>query len=52
MTSTTTGRVVAELEGSVPLFPVADLSDPITARRGLAELAAAAPPPDRPSHRT
>ena len=46
MTSTTTWHVAVELEASVPLFPVADLSDPITARRGLAQLAAAAPAPD------
>lgn len=46
MTSTRTRLVAAELEASVPLFPTADLSDPITARRGLAELAAAAPAPD------
>jgi acetyl esterase/lipase len=32
-----------ELEASVPLFPPADLSDPATARKNLARLAAAAP---------
>ena len=31
---------------SSPFFPPADLSDPVTARRNLAELAAAAPAPD------
>jgi acetyl esterase len=35
-----------ELEAFIPLFPPADLTDPGTARNGLAELAAAAPPPD------
>ncbi|PWI41308.1 alpha/beta hydrolase [Streptomyces sp. ICBB 8177] len=35
-----------ELEAFVPLFPPADLSDPVTARGGLAELAASAPVPD------
>jgi acetyl esterase len=35
-----------ELEAFVPLFPPADLSDPVTARKNLAELAAAAPAPD------
>jgi acetyl esterase len=42
----TTRRIAAELESSVPLFPVADLSDPISARDGLAALAAAAPAVD------
>ncbi|MCD2198172.1 alpha/beta hydrolase [Actinomycetospora endophytica] len=42
----TTWRVAAELESAVPLFPVADLSDPIAARGALADLAAAAPAPD------
>jgi acetyl esterase/lipase len=35
-----------ELEAFIPLFPPADLTDPVTARKGLAELAAAAPAPD------
>ena len=32
-----------ELEAFIPLFPPADLSDPVTARKNLAELAATAP---------
>jgi acetyl esterase/lipase len=39
-------RVDPELETFVPLFPAADLADPVTARKSLAELAATAPPPD------
>ncbi|MFE9555779.1 alpha/beta hydrolase [Streptomyces sp. NPDC006692] len=35
-----------ELEAFIPLFPKADLSDPVSARQGLAELAMAAPAPD------
>jgi acetyl esterase/lipase len=35
-----------ELEAVVSLFPPADLTDPVTARRNLAELTRAAPPPD------
>ncbi|GAB3689916.1 alpha/beta hydrolase [Saccharopolyspora tripterygii] len=35
-----------ELEAFIPLFPQADLSDPAAARKGLAELASAAAPPD------
>ncbi|MFC7614456.1 alpha/beta hydrolase [Actinokineospora soli] len=35
-----------ELEAFVPLFPRADLTDPVGARAGLAALAASAPPPD------
>ncbi len=35
-----------ELEAFIPLFPPADLTDPVTARKSLAELAAAAPVPD------
>ncbi|CAL9347194.1 alpha/beta hydrolase [Streptomyces sp. enrichment culture] len=35
-----------ELEAFVPLFPPADLTDPVAARRGLAALAAAVPAPD------
>ncbi len=36
----------AELQASIPLFPAADLANPVTARKNLAELAAAAPAPD------
>jgi acetyl esterase len=42
-------RMVAmdpELEAFVPLFPQADLTDPVTAREDLAALAATAPAPD------
>jgi acetyl esterase len=35
-----------ELEAFIPLFPPADLTDPATARKHLAALAAAAPAPD------
>ncbi|MGC0334137.1 acetyl esterase [Streptomyces sp. SAI-170] len=35
-----------ELEAFVPLFPRADFTDPVTARKALAELAAAVPAPD------
>jgi acetyl esterase/lipase len=35
-----------ELEAFIPLFPPADLTDPATARKNLAELAAAVPAPD------
>src|SRR3954464_7499631 len=35
-----------ELEPFIPLFPAADLSDPVTAREKLAELTRAAPAPD------
>jgi acetyl esterase len=35
-----------ELEASIGLFPPADLSDPVAARKQLAELAGAAPAPD------
>ncbi len=35
-----------ELEAFVPLFPPADLTDPVTARENLAKLAAAAPAAD------
>jgi acetyl esterase len=35
-----------ELEAFIALFPPADLTDPVTARKHLAELAAAAPAPD------
>lgn len=37
-----------ELEAFVPLFPRADLTDPVTARKGLAELSAAIPVPEIP----
>jgi len=39
-------RIDPELEAFIPLFPPADLTDPVSARRNLAELAAAAPAPD------
>ncbi|GAA1988858.1 alpha/beta hydrolase [Nocardiopsis rhodophaea] len=35
-----------ELEAFVPLFPPADLTNPVTARKNLAELAGGAPAPD------
>lgn len=35
-----------ELEAFIPLFPRADLSDPVTERKNFAELAAAIPAPD------
>ncbi|RLV04466.1 esterase [Streptomyces griseocarneus] len=35
-----------ELEAFIPLFPSADVSDPVTARRNFAELGAAIPVPD------
>jgi acetyl esterase len=35
-----------ELEAFLPLFPPADLTDPVTARKNFAELAAAVPAPD------
>jgi acetyl esterase/lipase len=35
-----------ELGPFIPLFPAAQLTDPITARKKLAELSAAAPAPD------
>ncbi|MEU3272986.1 alpha/beta hydrolase [Saccharomonospora sp. NPDC006951] len=35
-----------ELEAFIPLFPRADLSDPVSARKGLSELAASVPAPD------
>jgi acetyl esterase len=35
-----------ELEAFIPLFPQADLADPVTARKDLAALAATAPAPD------
>ena len=39
-------RMDPELEAFIPLFPPADLTDPVTARKNLAELAAAAPATD------
>jgi acetyl esterase/lipase len=36
-------RIDRELEASISLFPPADLTDPVTARKSLAKLAAAAP---------
>jgi acetyl esterase len=39
-------QIDPELEAFVSLFPTADLADPVTARRGLAELAATAPAQD------
>ena len=39
-------RMDPELRASLALFPPADLTDPITARKNLAALAAAAPTPD------
>jgi acetyl esterase len=44
-----TARIVVmdpELEAFIPLFPPADLTDPVTARKNLAELAATVPAPD------
>jgi acetyl esterase/lipase len=35
-----------ELEAFIPLFPEADLTDPVTARKNLAEVAAAVPVPE------
>jgi acetyl esterase len=45
----TTVRMVGmdpELEAFIPLFPPAELTDPVTERKHLAELAATAPAPD------
>ena len=42
----TTARINADLEPFIPLFPAADLDNPVTARKKLAELAAAAAAPD------
>jgi acetyl esterase/lipase len=39
-------RINPELEAFISMFPPADLADPVTARKNLAELAAAAPGPD------
>jgi acetyl esterase/lipase len=41
-----TTRIDPGLEAAIPSFPPADLTDPATARKNLAELAAAAPAPD------
>jgi acetyl esterase len=46
-TATVTG-IDPELEASISIFPAADLTDPIAARRNLAELAAGASAPDTP----
>ncbi len=47
MTSDTRTHLIdPELAAFLPLFPPADLTDPVTARKGLAELAARAPAPD------
>jgi acetyl esterase/lipase len=40
------GGVNPELEAFIPFFPRADLTDPVSARKGLAALAASAPAPD------
>ena len=45
-TEVRTAHIDPELEASIPLFPRADLSDPVTARKNLAELAGAGPAPD------
>jgi acetyl esterase len=42
----TIAKMDRELQEFVPLFPPADLTDPVTARKNLAELASAAPAPD------
>jgi len=41
-----TARIDPGLAPFIPFFPPAELTDPVTARKNLAELAAAAPPPD------
>jgi len=41
-----TTRIDPELEAFIHLFPPADLTDPVSARKNLAELTAAAPVPD------
>ena len=47
MTShTIVARVDRELEPFISMFPRAELNDPITARKNLAELSAKAPAPD------
>ena len=45
-TEVRTANIDSELEASIPLFPPADLTDPVTARKNLAKLAGAAPAPD------
>jgi acetyl esterase len=44
--STSVVRIDPELEPFISMFPRADLTDPITARKTLAELSAKAPAPD------
>jgi acetyl esterase len=44
--STILVRVDPELEPFIPMFPVADLNDPVAARKKLAELSARAPVPN------
>ncbi|SEE46216.1 Acetyl esterase/lipase [Streptomyces sp. 2112.3] len=39
-------RMDPELEAFIPLFPRADLTDPVTERKNFADLAAKLPPPD------
>jgi acetyl esterase/lipase len=46
MTSARMANIDDELAPFIPLFPPADLTDPVTARKGLAELAASAPARD------
>ncbi len=41
-----TGQMDPELQAFIPSFPPADLTDPVTARKNLAELASAAPAPE------
>src|SRR3954453_11022802 len=41
-----TAGIDPELKAFIPLFPLADLTDPVTARASLADLAAAGPEPD------
>ncbi len=41
-----TANIDPELQASISLFPPADLTDPVAARKNLAELAGAAPAPD------
>jgi acetyl esterase len=46
ISNTRATRVDRELEPFISMFPAADLNDPITARKKLAELSAKAPAPD------
>jgi acetyl esterase len=46
MTNDLTARVDPQLEPFIPLFPPADLNDPVTARKKLAELSVTASVPD------